>query len=345
MTFDEIIDENVKHYGERARHAYHYTDVTNAVNIVSAGAIFSRNEAIRQNLMRNKNADEGVVNLNELAHNYARLYFRPKTPTQYHNEGYKHTSFRMSDPNSANVPVPVFFVFDLKKLLANPNVQFVPRGLAGTNPNRPIGGVENFSKLEFQYIYHKSSLYGYDDETKRDIIKLRHTELVVPNELELEPYLEKIVFRNEIELQTFVTSLLTINPIFPLNYIAEKFFVDANDAYELFMRNGIFIQSLEYEPMTKHFTINFSNPNANDYGRYEEKKINLKFALLSSTQRFEKVFEINLSQRNFTVRIASVNFEDFDFVQIFFEDSLMCYVPITENIFAPKPKVENNVPF
>lgn len=345
MTFSEIIDNNVKRYGKWSQFAYHYTDVTNAVNILSAGKIFSRNEALRQNLMRNRNADEGVVNLNELAHNYARLYFRPQTPTQYHNEGYKHRAFRMSDPNSANVPVPVFFVFNLKKLFENPNVQFVPRGLAGKNPGRPIGGVKNFSKLQFQYVYHHSSLYGYDDEVKSDIVKLRHTELVVPNQLELEPYLEKIVFRNEIEKQTFVTLLLMENPKFAkeltFGNLKEKFFVDDKDTYELFKRNGIFIQSIEYDDTTKHFTINFSNANANN-NSYNDYKIKTKVLLLSSTQRNETNFEIDLSFPGVAIEYKSLNFKDFDFVQIFFEESLMCFVPI-ENIFVSTPKY--NPPF
>lgn len=74
---------------------YHFTDVHNAVSILKTGWLYSRGKAVENHLMATDNASRMVINLtNSGVEQLARLYFRPKTPTQYHNEGYKPTEIR-----------------------------------------------------------------------------------------------------------------------------------------------------------------------------------------------------------------------------------------------------------
>ena len=118
MTFYEIIQQNCEKapVGWWPRYAYHYTDVSNAVNILSTGYLYSRIKTQEANLMANDNASIQVINMTESATtSYVRFYFRPLTPTQYYNEGFKHSCIRYDDEN-ANVPVPVFLLFDLEKV-------------------------------------------------------------------------------------------------------------------------------------------------------------------------------------------------------------------------------------
>lgn len=108
MEIDEIIDRNSKSdaYGFIAQFAYHYTDIHNAINILKEGKLYSRNLAIEKGLMVNDNASEEVIsNTRSSVFDCVRLYFRPKTPTQYYNEGYKHPKCRFKLNHDANVNI------------------------------------------------------------------------------------------------------------------------------------------------------------------------------------------------------------------------------------------------
>ncbi len=61
-------------------------------------------------------------------HDYARFYFRPKTPTQYRNEGIfgrnGHLNRRLEnnvekiwEKKPAHLPIPIFITFSFKKQL------------------------------------------------------------------------------------------------------------------------------------------------------------------------------------------------------------------------------------
>ena len=55
--------------------------------------------------MQTENASPSVISVSQnKIKEYARLYFRPRTPTQYHNEGYKPKHIRNKDVN-ANCPL------------------------------------------------------------------------------------------------------------------------------------------------------------------------------------------------------------------------------------------------
>lgn len=74
---------------------YHFTDVHNAVSIIDKEYIFGRKLAYDENLMVSDNASASVIEItDETVLRYARLYMRPKTPTQFHNEGHKPESIR-----------------------------------------------------------------------------------------------------------------------------------------------------------------------------------------------------------------------------------------------------------
>ena len=110
--------------------AYHFTDVMNAAGILSSGVLYSRTEAVRNNRMVNNNASTQVINITDNAvRSSVRFYFRPLTPTQYYNEGYKHKELRFDSADKdgsigANVPIPVFLTFRLNELLNEDRIMF-----------------------------------------------------------------------------------------------------------------------------------------------------------------------------------------------------------------------------
>ena len=92
------------------KYFYHFTDVHNAVGILCDGKIYSRKKADELGKMQSDNASMSVIiNTDKEAYEYARMFFRPTTPTQYHNEGYKPLALRNKSVN-ASCPVPVFFM-------------------------------------------------------------------------------------------------------------------------------------------------------------------------------------------------------------------------------------------
>lgn len=134
MTFAETIARNCAHVqpGWWARYAYHYTDLINAISILTSGHLYSRIQADGKGLMRNDNASRQVIDMtSSRATSYVRFYFRPLTPTQYHNEGYKHPAIRYCGDENANVPVPIFFLFDLEMLLSRQETCFSALTQAG----------------------------------------------------------------------------------------------------------------------------------------------------------------------------------------------------------------------
>jgi hypothetical protein len=89
---------------------YHFTHVENAVSILQSEQLQSRNRC-------NKFVDSAGPSL--IAHtrndvkDLARFYLRPKTPTQWHNEGLGKREGQIY----ALCPVPIFFRLNLKRVL------------------------------------------------------------------------------------------------------------------------------------------------------------------------------------------------------------------------------------
>lgn len=181
MSYRNIIADNCKNHSVVSwwpRFAYHYTDITNAVNILSSGFIYSRLNAQQSGVMKNDNASRQVIDVTNFdTVSSVRFYFRPMTPTQYYNEGYKHYQLRYDNDTNANTPVPVFFLFDLEKILSKNGVKFSERGQAG-NGSELFEGEEAFSKLNFDNIY---SVGGQNIE---EVKSYRHAEINYPGKIE-----------------------------------------------------------------------------------------------------------------------------------------------------------------
>ncbi len=86
MDYREIIKDNCENHSKVSwwpRFAFHYTDVKNAVSILSSRYLYSRTNAQKSGLMHNDNASRQVIDMTmtEAVAN-VRFYFRPLTPTQ-----------------------------------------------------------------------------------------------------------------------------------------------------------------------------------------------------------------------------------------------------------------------
>ncbi|WP_088007683.1 DarT ssDNA thymidine ADP-ribosyltransferase family protein [Indiicoccus explosivorum] len=182
------------------RFVYHFTDLQNAVSVLQSGFIYSRKTAEELGVMKVDNASSEVINhTNENWKNYVRFYFRPKTPTQYRNEGIRGST-TLSSLN-AHCPVPVFLLFDIKEMLTRSDTQFSYGNLAVEDQS--FSRSEDFARMPFKSIYHEGS---YNTETEGHIKIHRHAELIVPEKCSLES-LKFIVVRSSAEKETFLNTL------------------------------------------------------------------------------------------------------------------------------------------
>jgi len=274
--YSDVIRENSNIAGVRwwPRYAYHFTDITNAVNILTTGRLYSRINANGMHLMENDNASRQVIDMTSPeVSTYVRFYFRPLTPTQYHNEGFKHSDIRYDSDANANVPVPIFLVFDLNKLLCNSETMFSEAGQAGYG-TKLHNTMDEFKKLDFKRIY------GDGIPSKEDI-PFRHAEIVCPDHYDIDESLVGIACRNEIEKQSLYNLLWERNHQSCYKY-KSKMTVMKHDMFE---NNGLFLSDCDYS--NGNLGIRFSNTKSkSDYVRYavkrnatidpEQMKVNLK---------------------------------------------------------------------
>lgn len=130
---------------------------------------------------------------------YVRLYFRPRTPTFFRNEGIRPFAQREMH---AHCPVPVAFLFDAKHVLGMVGTQFSDGNLASSRAR--IGDDASFlHQLPFPTIYHNG---WFSPEERDEIVFRRQAEVIVPQELSLAG-LRHVYVRSIAEYETFFTIL------------------------------------------------------------------------------------------------------------------------------------------
>lgn len=226
------------------RFLYHFSDISNIVSILECGFVGSRNLCIERGLMLNDNASKDVISITkENNKNMVRFYFRPKTPTQYHNEGIK-SKYKKYKMENAHCPIPVFLVFDAVGILSLSESRFVERNLAYDPPIK--SKIEELEKFDFEKIYHSG--YTYDHE----VIEKRHAEVLIKDKCSLEN-LVSVVCRSAAEKDTLI-NLLKLKGV---NY--KKYRIVTNGNHLLFNKERAYLDFVELE--NKYIKIGFKNFN------------------------------------------------------------------------------------
>jgi hypothetical protein len=179
------------------RFLFRFDDIAAAAKILNEGRLLCRNSAKALGVMGVDCASPEVIKATaEKWKQYVRLYFRPRTPTQYHSEG-----FRPSDRRElgSHCPVPVVMLFDALDILTREDTQFSDGNLAARKA-RTGGDAAFLRRIPFKDVYHEGP---FDASEKADIIFHRHAEVIVPNELELSP-LRYIGCRTQAEYETLL---------------------------------------------------------------------------------------------------------------------------------------------
>jgi len=153
------------------RHLFHHAPLENAVNILTSGQLLSRTDS---DTMRARDvAAQGVIDHSQRAHKFARLYFRPRTPTQYHIEGIRKFGECQYGEN-AHAPVLIMLIFDARLVLSLQGVCF-------SNSNMQTGVIEGsttafFLNIPFDKVYHEGGIGG-----DRSITSHRCGEVLAPS--------------------------------------------------------------------------------------------------------------------------------------------------------------------
>ena len=207
---------NLREYrNEWSGYIYHFTHVTNAVEIIKSGKILSRNKA-----KAFADAAGSVVDRRDTAHAYARFYFRPQTPTQFYNEGLGkdsnsgrmgrardwsgrwHDQWKSNFPQALKLglpkcPVPVFFRFNLQEVILKMKDKcYMSNGNMQTNWAK-VGTVSDMlSFFNFSDVY--STISTTTDRDWKTYINYSQQEFLVKDEFpfsELKDF--QIIVANE----------------------------------------------------------------------------------------------------------------------------------------------------
>lgn len=232
------------------RSLYHACQIEVAAEILRGGEIICRNgvPALLCDV-----ANQGALNNNPAAHNYVRLYFRPKNRFHLKTEGIK----ARSDPNRADphMCIPVMLVFDLISVLTLASSRFVAGNFANFN-QIPRDGDNQFDQLKFEHIYHDSAV---SQDEMQHIHNMRMSEVVVPQRLSLAT-LNYVVCRT-IHEERYLKRLLGPGA-WNYNFAVEK-------GGSVFFRRGMFISELYTENGELHFE--FRSPVSASKPQYEVK--------------------------------------------------------------------------
>ena len=247
---------------------YHFTDIHNAIGIIDKEWIYDRSTALEQHLMMSDNASKSVINATaEQSKHYGRLYFRPLTPTQYHNEGYKPLFARKREID-ASCPIPIFFCLDAEKVLNMKGIQFVECGLAGSFHGEIQSGIDAYSGLNFGKIYHNGS-----HEAGSDITQYRHSEIIREGGIPIDDVISWITCRTLAEKQTLLYMLQHQLP-----YKYKKYYkkIICNPRLNMFFNNGIFIQNVY--ATSEGLRVDLNDPNMRG-GRENASGNDIKFEI------------------------------------------------------------------
>lgn len=174
---------------------FHHAPLENALSILREGYIRSRNDPARA-VIRDV-AAPGVISNRREAHDRVRLYFRPRTPTQFHIEGIRKSTECQYGADT-HAPVLVMFVLDARKILSLPDVQFSDRNMQSSGA-RTGDDAEFFKSIPFEKVFHEGGTGG-----DNSIVAHRCAEVLPTSPLKVSDVLHGIWFRSEPERDTLL---------------------------------------------------------------------------------------------------------------------------------------------
>lgn len=184
----------------RKPQAFHFTHMDNAVKIIRAMKLQSRNKADGNF----SNSAGSNVHRTAKAHRFARFYFMPKSPTQFYNECLGKDIDYSKYQKALNLglpkcPLPVFFIFDIEEILSvMPDLCYYSNGNMQKDSSRCFKVVENPNRIKAREIYI-NSFDTFDErqqeflvEGELDFSKLKQVQICCYDSYQMEKLKEEL---------------------------------------------------------------------------------------------------------------------------------------------------------
>jgi hypothetical protein len=215
---------------------FHACQMEVAAEILRRGELRCRNDV--PNILCDV-ANQGALWNNPEAHNYARLYFRPRNMFHLKTEGIK----RSGDPYRVDphMSMPVMLVFDFKSVLTLNEAGFLAGNFAHLG-QEVLRSNDAFDRLNFAHIYHDSGTSG---ELGATIREARMSEVVVREALSTA-HLSAVVCRT-------AHDLASLKHLLAGHSVGAPMLVEGETA--IFQKKGIYIRELYSDHGAIHLTL------------------------------------------------------------------------------------------
>lgn len=177
-----------------SKYLFHHAPIQNIAAILNTGTLRSRADLQGTHI---DVADVGALSTRDIAHGFGRIYFRPRTPTQFRIEGVRKAR---ELHNNIACPTLAMLIFDAKSLLSTPEVKF-------SNGNMQVrettfGDTEQFfDTIDFTRVYHIGAF------TDPAIKVARCAEVLTPSPFAISPHLRWVYCRSDAERRMLVDGL------------------------------------------------------------------------------------------------------------------------------------------
>ncbi|MGR3373714.1 DarT ssDNA thymidine ADP-ribosyltransferase family protein [Pseudooceanicola nanhaiensis] len=295
------------------RFLFHHAPLENAVGILNDGHLRARNDPHRTSAL--DVAAQGVIDNSTAAHDRVRLYFRPRTPTQFHIEGIQKPGECHYGAN-AHAPVLVMFVLDAKSILTRPDVQFSDRNMQRLDV-RTGSDEAFFNTIDFAKVYHEGGTGG-----DSSIIACRCAEVLPTTPLRLTDHLEGIWCRSEPERDTLLHKLGG-------GRAAWEKQCQVSEALKVFDKRFAFVEALSLSQEGVSFRLNHRHDlgtislNIEAFDETGVRRVNYQNSAFTTynTSGGRWIHRTNLAPSNYAVRVSIDGHLAFE-ANIALEDSL-----------------------
>ena len=264
---------------------FHCTDISNVVSILRQGEIVSRRRITSTGqLPRDIASPEVIAGTDPEWQDYVRLYFRPRTPTQYNNEGFRPIG---QWAWNSHCPVPVYLIFDSLAVLSRKDSCFSDGNL-GSAYTHVDSNPSFLEQIPFDFVYHDT---WFGPAERDQIVHHRNAEVLVPQRLGLES-LRYIGCRSDAEYET----LLHLLPTGTRSRWVGKLGVGPN--LQLFNRKWTFVEQVEMSTTKAVFRFNSSSCTPGPFDthlRLEETATGMKYGWQNKEYQCNQVLELSLS--------------------------------------------------
>ena len=199
VTQNRELARDIAH-ADWGEYLYNQLPLRHALSVLEGGALYSRQRATDLGLLTDDAASASVIAGSARLRNYARLYFRPRTPTHYRWEGIKPRD-ETGEYASVHCAMPFTLRFSARRVLQIPNMHFTASSPA--RQDEPIlTDVAKLGSTNWKLVFHDQAFQA-GSERGREVVGARAAEVLIPDALSTT-YLDSIVARSPAERDTLV---------------------------------------------------------------------------------------------------------------------------------------------